>query len=252
MTALEITQWLDDMPLKLIHRNGQKRIYIRLDAGEIVSVTRFESVGALEDFRDRRRALLDSAGDCPSLCIPNYLREWVSPWECLLAETMPVGTEGVFELEALFEALTDLHDRGWTHMDVKPENLLWFDGRWKLIDFDGAMRMGERYKRRQITFEYAPPEASRYDLADGGDDLYAAALMLYERKNGGRLPLERHDRRFAVRMRGYMPCLPPPRGCTRGEARFFKKALARRRTRRYATIRTLWRDWQIATNEERE
>ena len=255
MNEWEISEWLDGIPVTEIHRNRRKQVCVRRDLGTIVSVIRFPHPGALDEFQRHRDALRAAAGRCPALCIPETLRVRRSEGESLLAETMPRGsTIGPIaaRIDALYEGLSALHTAGWTHMDVKPENLLCFGGCWRLIDFDGAMRLGDTYDRRQITYEYAPPEARRYDRADGQDDLYAMALMLYEERNQGRLPFQRNSRRVAVWLRNHVRRVPPPPRCSRSETRFFEKALAWPRTARFATIDAQWMAWQAAINDESE
>lgn len=99
-------------------------------------------------------------------------------------------------IEQSAEALFYLHEQGWIHRDVKPDNFLVNDdGLVKLIDF----AISERYKKGigalfsfggskvQGTRSYMSPEQIRGKLLDPRADLYSFGCMLFELV-AGKLP----------------------------------------------------------------
>ena len=63
---------------------------------------------------------------------------------------------------SLFSGLAQLHRRGLAHLDVKPENVMRFKGRWKLIDLECCLPLDESHvvSMRDITPLYASPEVA--------------------------------------------------------------------------------------------
>jgi eukaryotic-like serine/threonine-protein kinase len=88
-----------------------------------------------------------------------------------------------------------LHEQGWVHRDIKPDNfLVTEDGDVKLIDFALAQRIRTGLSRLfggrskvQGTRSYMAPEQIRGKALDGRTDVYSFGCMLYELLSG-RLP----------------------------------------------------------------
>ena len=225
---------------------ADKQIYALPAQGRALSVLHFADRQSLNEFLNRRAALVRDAGGCPWLNLPRNPRAepeqggWRLTEEMLLAR--PDGPEDA-RADDLARALIGLHRAGWVHMDVKPEHLLYASGRWMLHDFDGAMPVGARFSRRDVTFEYAPPDVLWHDRADASDDLYAAALTLY-RWRAGRLPLQRGSERRAAALRRLCPAIPVPRDWGDEARRFFRRALAMRRGRRFHSAREWANAWR--------
>lgn len=78
---------------------------------------------------------------------------------------------------SLFAALEWLHTRGLAHLDVKPENVMRFEGRWKLIDLECCMALddGEFVSMGDLTPLYASPEVAKAIL--GGMPIRPSAAM---------------------------------------------------------------------------
>lgn len=85
-------------------------------------------------------------------------------------------------------ALGHLHQRGWVHRDVKPDNfLVGDDGAIKLIDFNLAIRRQGMLKRLlpgrakvQGTMSYMSPEQIRGLPVDARADVYSFGCMMHE------------------------------------------------------------------------
>ncbi len=74
------------------------------------------------------------------------------------------------------------------HRDIKPDNILYFDGRWHLADFGiskyaGATTAPDTQKFAR-TPAYAAPEQWRDETATGATDIYALGIVAYELLSG--------------------------------------------------------------------
>ncbi len=83
------------------------------------------------------------------------------------------------------QGLAHLHEKGWVHCDVKPDNFLMSDkGELKLIDFSIAKRNkkgGGLFKGKlKGTRSYMAPEQIRRKSVDGRCDLYSLGCVMYE------------------------------------------------------------------------
>lgn len=84
-------------------------------------------------------------------------------------------------LRAVCSALAILHQRGFVHRDVKPENIvITKEGRVVLIDFN-ASRQCSAAKRDTVimgTVGYASPEQMGVSQSDARTDIYAVGVLL--------------------------------------------------------------------------
>ena len=94
----------------------------------------------------------------------------------------------------VLEGLRFLHDQGWVHCDVKPDNFLVDDdGHCKLIDFALAVKIPTKLgrmmgsgKSKTIagTRSYMSPEQIRRKSLDNRSDIYSAGCLLTEITTG--------------------------------------------------------------------
>lgn len=137
---------------------------------------------------------------CSALNLKQILREGPDPIACMADKIISQAAHG----------LHYLHERGWVHCDVKPDNFLVDDnGNVKLIDFSIA----QRSKRSLLSFlgkkqavkgtrSYMSPEQIRGESLDCRSDVYSLGCVLFELLTGrppftGSTPnelLERHLR----------------------------------------------------------
>jgi serine/threonine protein kinase len=111
-------------------------------------------------------------------------------------------------IEQAGSALAYMHDRGWVHRDVKPENILFNkSGEVRVIDYAlarrqavGLMKMFEGRIPRQGTKTYMSPEQIRCDSPTPLADIYSLGITCYElacgrppfRANSSQELLEKH------------------------------------------------------------
>lgn len=84
-------------------------------------------------------------------------------------EFAPPSKETVRSIaRALILVIAGLHAKGFVHLDVKPENLMVFDGCLKLIDVDGCVEIGTRISPHDLSISFSPaycaPEWGRFFL----------------------------------------------------------------------------------------
>ena len=101
----------------------------------------------------------------------------------------PVLAENIAQvLIDMAEALEVVHDRGYMHLDVKPENvLLTRNGRLKLIDFDLAQLIPDpprKLDKNPGTPHYMSPEQFEGKNVDGRSDIYSLGVTMYQMMTG--------------------------------------------------------------------
>ena len=94
----------------------------------------------------------------------------------------------------ILTGLKDIHAEGIVHTDVKPTNVMFFQESvtWKLVDLDGARKMGES-RAACFTVPYAAPEVLRewrdemqLPVARPASDLWSFGILAFEVVTGER------------------------------------------------------------------
>jgi len=78
-------------------------------------------------------------------------------------------------------AMAGLHAKGFVHVDMKPENLMVFDGRLKVIDVDGCVRIGTKVSINDGSISFSPcycaPEWARFIIKDSESTIVASPSL---------------------------------------------------------------------------
>ncbi len=93
----------------------------------------------------------------------------------------------VFRMVA--SALNAMHQKGYVHCDIKPNNILFNKaGAIKIIDFGQSCRIGHVKKRIQGTPEYIAPEQVRREHLSHRTDIFNLGATLYWALTGRHVP----------------------------------------------------------------
>lgn len=89
-------------------------------------------------------------------------------------------------------AMSALHAKGYVHLDMKPENLMVFNGVLKVIDVDGCVKIGSNVKIGDNTISFSPvycaPEWAKFILEGGNAsivvcpelDVWSVGMLIME------------------------------------------------------------------------
>lgn len=89
-------------------------------------------------------------------------------------------------------ALEEIHAHGYTHFDVKPENILIVRGNAKLGDFShcSSYSAGQTYDRTIGTGAYTAPEIMPGGKHTEREDIYSLGITMYSLLTAGRTPFD--------------------------------------------------------------
>ena len=132
--------------------------------------------------------IYDIAEDKDSICIieefisGKSLTEYVAEHRMLTAAQI---TDFVLQICDILEYLHSQGSKGMVHLDLKPDNILITDtGSVKLIDFDNAVRMGERHATHYGSIGFAAPEQYHRLYQDCRADIYSLGMLILYMDNG--------------------------------------------------------------------
>ncbi len=95
--------------------------------------------------------------------------------------------EAIRILRNVAEAISDAHNRGLVHADLKPENVVIpRDGRTRVVDFGLAKLVGSAARAASGTPAYMAPERWRDEPPTVAIDVWALGVMLFELLDGER------------------------------------------------------------------
>ena len=143
--------------------------------------------------------------------------------------------------------LKEMHDKGWVHCDVKPDNFLADnDGHVKLIDFSIGRKLksgglaglfGGRPKAIQGTRSYMAPEQIRQKTPDARTDIYGLGCMIFELMSG-KLPFTGNspDQLLKKHLTASVPSLESCSDASGDFAALVKKMLAKKPDDRFQSM----------------
>jgi serine/threonine-protein kinase len=151
-------------------------------------------------------------------CKPYELIEYVpgpSLRQMINDEAELVLAHGFELVRQTAEALAHVHDLGWMHLDVKPENFIIYKERGrlhaKLTDFDLTTEGRElRMAKPPGTLVYAAPELLKEGFVSPAADIFAFGVMAY-RLLTGHMPFQGNSEkksRWRQMNEGYKPKAP--------------------------------------------
>jgi eukaryotic-like serine/threonine-protein kinase len=201
---------------QLMCRGGRVDTYdvtsLERDCRAVVKVVRPDRLG-----EERvRAALLTEGALLTTLGHPHLVRGYevvIAPRPAVVLETLPGATLAALLEESrlgvpdtvllgrqLVSVLGYLHQHGWVHLDVKPQNVVVQEGRAVLIDLGLASRPG-RIERGMGTAGYAAPEQDAGGTVSPATDVWGLGATLYQCVTGTAPGREPDLTRVPVRLR---------------------------------------------------
>ena len=172
--------------------------------------------------------------------------------ECILRADPQLRPNRQKLLTGMAAGLAHIHDRGFLHLDFKPENILTtltYDP--KIIDFDLAIPRPARPKKAATlsgTPAYLAPEQILRQPVDERADIFAFGLTAYEMLTGKKPITGNTFEEVIGKYANFDQHLKPPRthapDIAPGLERVILKCLAKDVTRRYPSMGLVLRDLQ--------
>ena len=78
----------------------------------------------------------------------------------------------------VLDCLASIHEAGFVHNDIKPDNIMQVGGVWKIADFDTAFEEGESTPNPGGTFQYESPEQFGGGEITSKSDIWAVGVLL--------------------------------------------------------------------------
>jgi serine/threonine protein kinase len=129
--------------------------------------------------------VLSSDLDCdpPSFTMPLAAKNYTEQ----IAEDRRSGQPSIVPLADILNGLEELHRLDYRHRDLKPQNILFHDGIWKLADFGLALSPGQASTTLTRTHEIfgteqymSPEQATAFHTVLPATDIYAFGCILHD------------------------------------------------------------------------
>jgi len=91
-------------------------------------------------------------------------------------------------------ALVHIHDKGYAHADMKPNNILWDEKHTKVIDLGQAWKIGTAKPRMSGTAGYVAPEQPLIDPITAQTDVFNFGATMYRLLRGKFAPQTVHKK----------------------------------------------------------
>ncbi|GAC1354012.1 MAG: hypothetical protein NVSMB42_11230 [Herpetosiphon sp.] len=164
-----------------------------------------------------------------------------------LAPTLPLAVpKAIGVADGIAGALQSLHEHGYVHCDVKPQNI-WLrpTGEPVLLDFGIARAQGSNTTTLVATPSYLAPERANGSAPTAASDLYALGVVLFQMVTG-RLPFDGSTMQDILAAHAQAPI--PPTGIADAAApgldRIITRLLAKDPADRYSSAAALKQDLQ--------
>lgn len=144
----------------------------------------------------------DLESDKPSFTMPLCTRNF----SIQITEGKTNGVVSQQGLSDILNSLEELHSLGYTHRDLKPHNVLFHDGRWKLSDFglvlppsDETTKITSKYSAWGTEMYCAPEQAQDFSNSTFSADVYSFGCILHDIfTDGVRVPYQRQTADGAI------------------------------------------------------
>lgn len=206
---MKLGDWSYDQQVDFLGRGGNGKVYRAVDSKGVIGALKRLHRDASQQRRQRFDDEIAAMRACSDIsgCL-RVLDSYVSSapggqWFVMaLAEplTDALGKEPplravVEAVRDIAEALAEMHRRGYSHRDLKPDNLFRFEGRWAvgdfgLVDFEGKNAETETGERIGPVHYIAPEMLLAASTSDGSKaDVYSLAKVLWVTATGQNFPL---------------------------------------------------------------
>ncbi len=176
----------------------------------------------------------------------NYSVREAFPGSPLLIGPSSINFTKLIELiTSICQALHDLHDQGLFHGSLRPNNILWAEGKIKLVDFAVNTHFNKEYQLDRIN--YLAPEVLLGKAMDGSSDFYSLGVLLYELVSG-RTPFQQTSLAgLTEQLLFESPTNPVPEGSSipREFGHFVLRLLAKDPSDRFADVQDVIRSLNI-------
>ncbi len=206
---MKLGDWSYNQDVDLLGRGGNGRVYRAVNSkgvtGALKRLHRDASQQRQQRFDDEiaaMRACSDISGclrvlDSYGSGAPGgqwFVMVLAEPLTRALGKEPPLRTV-VEAMRDIAEALAEMHRRGYSHRDLKPDNLFRFEGRWAvgdfgLVDFEGKSAETDTGERIGPVHYIAPEMLLAASTSDGSQaDVYSLAKVLWVAATGQNFPL---------------------------------------------------------------